>query len=166
MYQEIQKDIFNFIEENTKSDVVVLVHCISSDWALGAGIAKKIDEVFDEKQALKDTFMYKGMTPDWTGEGYPLVHNYKDINETNLMIANLVTKEKYWDKPTYTTLTEALKRTLDICRTVQGHAVSKGKKLKIVMPKIGCGLDGLKWNIVSDVIKRMSDNFDITVCYL
>lgn len=166
MYQEIKKDIFDFIEENRKTDNVVLIHCISSDWALGAGIAKKIDEVFNEKQALKDTFMFKGMTPDWTGHGYSLFHHYKDINETNLSIANLVTKEKYWNKPTYETLAEALKNALSICNTVQGHVNHKGKKLKIVMPKIGCGLDGLDWDKVSEIIKGLSDNFDITICYL
>jgi O-acetyl-ADP-ribose deacetylase (regulator of RNase III) len=58
----------------------------------------------------------------------------------------LVTKERYWNKPTYQTLTSSLEKMRD-------HAVNNGVKM-ICMPKIGCGLDKLEWYKVRWNIKQ------------
>lgn len=42
--KEVEKDLF------TMPSDYALVHCIGADFKLGAGIAKKFDELFDERQ--------------------------------------------------------------------------------------------------------------------
>ena len=48
-----------------------------------------------------------------------------------------MTKEKYWNKPTMSSLRASLTAMLDLC-------ISQGVK-QLAMPRIGCGLDGLTW---------------------
>lgn len=74
-----------------------LCHCISSDFALGAGIAK-IFAKMGVKKALCENF-----PKQWQGRGYCL------ITVTNgVTVTNLVTKERYFHKPTLETLRQAL----------------------------------------------------------
>lgn len=74
-----------------------LAHCISADFALGAGIAKQFDRVYNIKFKLNNRY---GNTPlkERVGQAY-LVDN----------VFNLVTKEMYYQKPTYEMLTKCLK---------------------------------------------------------
>jgi hypothetical protein len=67
----------------------------------------------------------------------------------------LITKEKYWNKPTY----DSLKLTLVAMRD---HAVQNGVKA-ICMPRLGCGLDGLLWPKVKRSIKEVFDNTGIAI---
>ena len=73
-------------------------------------------------------------------------------------VFNLVTKEKYWHKPTYNSLTDALKSMRSACRYCNIK--------KIAMPMIGCGLDRLRWDKVSEIIKDVfkDENIEILVC--
>ena len=63
-------------------------------------------------------------------------------------IFNLVTKEKYSDKPDLQTLATAL-------QNMQAHATMHGVST-IAIPKIGCGLDQMNWQ---DVVKLLRDIF-------
>lgn len=162
----INKDIFEWIEENKEDNVIVLMHCISSDWALGAGIAKIIDEKFQEKESLKRTFPEK---PEWKGKGFGLITPRSTLEEvsTHLYICNLVTKEHYWDKPTYTTLSDSLENVKSLLQILKSKAKEKNLDFKIVMPKIGCGLDKLDWTRVREIVALWAGlDFDITVCYI
>ena len=62
-------------------------------------------------------------------------------------IYNLVTKSRYFDKPTYENLWQSL-------QAMKEHAV-KNQVKNIAMPKIGCGLDMLEWNTVSNLIMNV-----------
>jgi len=64
-----------------------------------------------------------------------------------------VTKERYYQKPTYQSLQVALEKLADRCRA-DGVA-------DLAMPLIACGLDGLEWDKVSAMIQ---DVFRDTVC--
>lgn len=166
--KEINKDIFEWVEENRKENVIILMHCISSDWALGAGIAKAIDEKFQEKESLK-RFLYNGDRPDWTGHGFALTCPHPTIEEVcpHVHVCNLVTKEHYWDKPTYTTLDEALTYCRQMLITMSQYAKRDNLGFKIVMPKIGCGLDKLDWRRVREMVALWAGmDFDVTVCYI
>ena len=70
----------------------------------------------------------------------------------------LITKPKYWNKPTYSDL----EKTLVELRT---NLVDK-KLTKLAMPKIGCGLDGLEWPKVRAIIENVFDEsgIEIRVC--
>ena len=66
---------------------------------------------------------------------------------------NLVTKERYWGKPTYQSMEAALQALKRLCRQegIEGLA----------MPCIGCGLDRLAWGKVSAMIREV---FSDTAC--
>ncbi len=67
----------------------------------------------------------------------------------------LVTKEKYWHKPTYETLTASLEAMQKHC---QKHGITD-----LAMPMIGCGLDGLKWPKVSTVVRDVFRDTEIAI---
>lgn len=162
----INKDIFKWIEENKEDNVIVLIHCISSDWALGAGIAKAIDEKFQEKESLKRAFPEK---PEWKGKGFGLITPRPTLEELSphLYICNLVTKEHYWDKPTYTTLSDSLENVKSLLQILKSKAKEENLDFKIVMPKIGCGLDKLDWTRVREIVALWAGlDIDVTVCYI
>ncbi len=138
-YREIKADLFSMPEE------YALCQCISSDFALGAGIAKRFAAMGIKRELIRQ------YPREWHGSGYCLV---TAVN--GRVVANLVTKQRYFNKPTLETLEQAL---VDL----RGNTFSK-----IAMPKIGCGLDKLLWEEVSPVIKRVFADTDaeITVCFL
>ncbi|MDE7399852.1 MAG: macro domain-containing protein [Oscillospiraceae bacterium] len=141
-FSEIQGDLF------TRTDCV-LCHCISSDFALGAGIAKKFAQMGVKKQ-LRENF-----PSEWQGRGYCL------ITKTNsVVVGNLVTKQRYFHKPTLETLRQAL-------YDFREQAIQRGLR-KIAMPKIGCGLDKLQWEDVREIIQDVlkDTNLEIFVYYL
>lgn len=67
----------------------------------------------------------------------------------------LITKESYFNKPTY----ETLHRSLGAMRN---HALLHDVK-QLALPRIGCGLDGLQWPKVSDLLKEVFRDTDIQV---
>lgn len=125
------------------SEDYFLAHCISKDYALGAGIAVEFEKRFHLKSKLK---------------------NYNNGNFSDCIVIgrvfNLVTKAKYWQKPTYDSLTSALE--------IMKFQMQTYEIKKIAMPKIGCGLDGLQWGRVEEIIKAVFQdvNCEILVCYL
>lgn len=138
MIKIIKGNMFDYI---TKNDYIA--HCISGDFALGAGIAKEIDERYGVKKILNDP-LYRKYSD---GKGYVLLTDH---------VFNLVTKSKYWEKPTYKNLEKSIDTLAQICR---GHHIDT-----IHMPKIGCGLDKLDWKIVFPMIVRIFDNYGVNAC--
>jgi len=122
-----------------------LAHCISSDFAMGKGIAVE----FVKRFSMKAKLMAKYKQNTWGGRGYSI---YIDG------VFNLVTKQYYFNKPTYNTISEAI-------RDMKNFAVSAGIK-RIAMPMIGCGLDRLDWKKVSEIIKAefCCTDIEILVC--
>ena len=118
-----------------------LCHCISSDCKLGMGIAKQFREKFHIMNTLK---------AKKTPVGGVLV-----VKEKDRYIYNLVTKEYYYQKPTYTTLSMSLE-------AMKLHALNHNVK-KICMPQIGCGLDKLYWPWVKMQIEQAFESTDICI---
>ena len=117
-----------------------LAHCISVDCKMGAGIAVPI----------KKKFKLGGLQKLVEGIGTAVYHNG---------VYNLITKRRFFHKPTYSTL-EASIESMRI--HAEDHSITD-----IAMPKIGCGLDGLSWPRVRDMIKNIFKDTDINVlvCY-
>ena len=67
----------------------------------------------------------------------------------------LVTKERYWNKPTYATLRASLE-------TMKTHCGENGVE-HLSMPRIGCGLDGLQWPKVVEIVKDVFKDLDIKI---
>lgn len=136
-FKEEYRDLFSVPKE------YYLCHCISADFALGAGIAVEFNRRFNMRQKL---FQY--ISEPITRETCILIDR----------VLNLVTKEFYYNKPTYDSLEFALKVMKNVCIS--------NNITQVAMPTIGCGLDGLKWNKVKEIIQNVfSDtNIDILVC--
>ena len=116
-------------------------HCISSDCEMGAGIAVEFQKRFSIKGRLRIKY-------DNSRRRHPTC-----ILEKNVF--NLITKEKYWHKPTYESLEGAL--------TEMKRLVIKNNISKIAMPKIGSGLDRLQWAKVQEIICEVFDGLDIEI---
>jgi len=122
-----------------------LAHCISGDFALGAGIAVQIDRAFNMKSRLKEMY----------GDCFN-----KDCAIRIDNVFNLVTKNRCFHKPTYDSLRAALED--------MKYQIIEDGITKLAMPYIGCGLDKLEWDIVKEMIEDIFDDVDIEilVCYL
>ena len=59
----------------------------------------------------------------------------------------LVTKDKYYNKPTYPTLNASLE-------AMHAHCLSH-QVAHLAMPRIGCGLDRLDWDRVAAMLKEV-----------
>ncbi len=129
-----------------------LAHCISADFALGAGIAKQFDEIYDMRFKLN---MFFPIDPDAKYDEY-------NIGTALLVdnVFNLVTKPRGYHKPRYKDLYTALEDMEEQCASLYIK--------KLAMPLIGCGLDGLDWNRVKDMIEEIfkDTDIDILVCVL
>ena len=142
-YTEVKGDLF------TNKDADMIVHCVSRDAAMGAGIAKIFRQkypdmpkyVLDTKPTVGDTVVYFD-------------------RENNRYIANMITKDRYFHKPTYLTFSRAL-TSLYIKAKDLGVA-------HIAMPKIGAGLDRLDWEKNKEMIQNTFEGteINITVYYL
>jgi O-acetyl-ADP-ribose deacetylase (regulator of RNase III) len=118
-----------------------LAHCISADFALGAGIAKTFDEIYNMRFKLfREYDMY-----EYEGGDALLIDN----------VFNLVTKNKCYHKPTYDSVREALVTMRDI--------MDFNSTTKLAMPRIGCGLDRLEWEQVYDIICDVFENTDVEI---
>jgi len=139
--REEVKDLF------TVDDSYWLAHCISADFALGAGIAVQFDRRFGTKRELLIRFpngLEKLMkSNNVLGECIPTSHN----------VLNLVTKYRYFDKPTYQSMRVAL---IMMNQIIEAYEIKK-----IAMPTIGCGLDGLNWNNVRKLIENLYKDKDV-----
>ena len=139
--REEQRDLF------TVPTDYILVHCISADLAMGAGIAKE--------------FTKRGVKAD-------LQKKNQDIEVGDCLVSDatdwrcefsLVTKEKYWQKPTYETMRMALENAKDLCE----ETIRYGYTMKLAMPRIGCGLDRLEWSKVKAIIEEVFADADVEI---
>lgn len=122
------------------SDEYFLAHCISCDAEMGKGIAVDFRSAFGlyvTRTAGKQGLLSIG---DCFKEG---------------RVLSLVTKQLYYEKPTYDTMEFALYALLTVCL--------KNNIRLLAMPKIGCGLDRLSWYKVKDLIYTTFDGFDIEI---
>lgn len=146
--REVRQDLF------TVDESYHLAHCISADFALGAGIAKEFEKRFHIRQELFSMF------PEGLGE-----YMKKNcilgqcIPTNNYRVFNLVTKNKYYDKPTYASLSAALRMMRSSIKVLNIN--------KIAIPTIGCGLDRLNWDDVRALINFLYQDTDVEflVCF-
>jgi hypothetical protein len=106
---------------------------------MGKGIAVQFQRYFGVKDGLKrkyGNFLKYWDDPLGRGKGWCLC--YRNTY-------NLITKRNYWNKPTTETLQKALNQMKKLC--------TKNNTRKLAMPKIACGLDGMRWEVVSHMIQ-------------
>lgn len=140
IYKEEVRDLFSVSED------YYLAHCISADFGMGKGIVIEFNKRFDIKNKLQTKY------PNFVNDYHH--YRYGGMALIEGRVINLITKERYWQKPTY----ETLRNALNIAR-IRLPLDCK----KIAMPVIGCGLDRLEWSKVSDIIKDIFSDTDIEI---
>jgi len=118
-----------------------LAHCVSEDLEMGKGIAVEFKNRFGHVDDLQAQNAKPG--------------GLAVLSYNNDFIYYLVTKEKYYGKPTYETLLSSLLE-------MKLHA-AKHKVKSISMPKIGCGLDRLEWPEVEKMLLAVFKDTDIRI---
>lgn len=150
-YSEEKMNLFDV------SDEYALAHCISADLKMGAGIAVEFNKRFDMRNKLIEAYGDKIL---WSYINNEISNNITGTAVKYENVINLITKERYWHKPTYHSIRCALQHAKCLCIQDSVH--------KIAMPKIGCGLDKLEWNKVREIIQEVFEHtsIEIKVCYL
>ncbi len=134
---ETKGDLFN--------DATNLAHCVSADFKMGAGVAK----IFSEKFGGRDELLQQSVS---VGEVGVLVRDGRHI-------FYMVTKQRYFDKPTYESLSKCLRTLAKVCL--------EKKITSLAMPRIGCGLDKLQWEKVRKILEdSFPSDMKINVYYL
>ena len=142
---EVNGDLFS--EPYTKGEDIY-VHCVSSDFALGAGIAKIFREKFPIFVERKQEMIRKFPKAKLSG--------LFSVASNGYIIVNLVTKKNYWDKPTYETMETSL-------RSLRQYIMQRPHIKRVLMPRIGCGLDRLDWSRVRVMIENILEKVDVEV---
>ncbi|XP_056130775.1 ADP-ribose glycohydrolase OARD1 [Lampris incognitus] len=133
--QHVSGDLFSCPEDEA------LAHCISEDCRMGAGIAVMFKKKFGGVEELKE----QKKTP-----GQCAV-----LKRGRRFVYYLITKERASHKPTYGRLRQSLE-------DMKSHCMSNGVT-RISMPRIGCGLDRLKWEQVSEILEDVFQHTDISM---
>ncbi|KAJ5079560.1 hypothetical protein M0811_14429 [Anaeramoeba ignava] len=130
---EITGDLFTSTES--------LAHCVSADLSLSKGIATIFKKKFGgiEEMRLQN----------------PQVGDFCHLKQDDRFIIALVTKQRYFHKPTYETLSSSLEKMKDF--------LIKNSVTRLSIPKIASGLDRLNWNTVSSIIKDIFKDTDIVI---
>lgn len=141
IYIEKRINLFNV------DDKYYLAHCISADHKMGAGIAVEFNKRFALESQFKE--IEKSGNSIQVGDAWLLA-----------TVFNLITKSKYYGKPTYQTLQKTLDSMKQACQTLDVK--------NLAMPKIASGLDRLSWGKVREMIKETFADMDIEilVCFL
>jgi len=115
-----------------------LAHCISSCLSMGAGIAVPFQKKFKLRKQLE--LKSTGKHPECIQVG---------------RVFNLITKAKYWHKPTYQSVKMAL---YDMKNQIVANDIQW-----LAMPRISSGLDRLSWPRVLEMIKEVFEDVDIDI---
>ncbi|XP_017843331.1 ADP-ribose glycohydrolase OARD1 [Drosophila busckii] len=126
-FNEVNGDLFSVSAEYS------MCHCVAADLRMGKGIAVKFRNKFGQVGVLQQQNVQPG------GVGV--------IKHQQRFIYNLITKQSSWGKPTYALLHSSL-------LAMREHML-KNNVHKLAMPRIGCGLDGLNWTKVKDMLAEI-----------
>lgn len=132
---EVKGDLFHSLD----SKCMALAHCVSEDLVMGKGIAVEFKHRFGR---LPELCAQKPKVGGVVSLTHQMPTGRKEIYY-------LITKAKYWGKPTYKTLESSL-------RTMCAHATTNDIS-SIAIPKIGCGLDRLSWPRVKAILAQFTE---------
>jgi O-acetyl-ADP-ribose deacetylase (regulator of RNase III) len=137
--REVAGDLFSV--PNTAS----LVHCVAEDLRMSQGIAVEFRQRFGRIPELLNQRCITGQMA--------FLSDPRD--DPKRFIFYLVTKAKSTGKPTLESLESSLHCLKDHCM--------RQNVTQLSMPRIGCGLDLLKWSQVSEMLHRIFMNSGISI---
>lgn len=118
-------DLFDTLPDMT------LAHCVSEDLAMKKGIALEFRRKFGNVKELKSQNRK--------------VTEIAMIQVEQRRLLYIITKNSFWQKPNYETLFDSLQNLKIFC--------IENSIDKLACPRLGCGLDGLKWDIVRNMLR-------------
>ncbi|XP_050071236.1 ADP-ribose glycohydrolase OARD1-like [Anopheles maculipalpis] len=126
--REIEGDLFSAPKDHS------LAHCVAADLKMGAGIAVRFKQLYGKVDELKAQNVGVG--------GVAVL-----ADGPQRYVYYLITKKTYNLKPTYDDLTKSL-------HAMKEHMSANGVG-KLAIPRIGCGIDGLEWDKVKDILNNV-----------
>ena len=144
IYREIEGNLF------TEDMSYKFVQCISADFAMGKGIALEFNEHFNAKNMMCAIYS-NTYVPTWD----VTLPSKRGTCIYAPPVLNLITKRRHYEKPTLDTMKNALCEMRALC---EHYTITK-----VAMPKIGCGLDRLKWDDVKGLINQIFGDSEIEV---
>lgn len=143
IYKEIIDDLFKY------KDNYFLAQCVSSDYYNPYSMSGGIVVMFNKLYNMKTKIQQYGKTNSVTVGNIVVIDN----------VFNLITKKMVYDKPTYNTIRNSIE-------CMKQYAI-KHNITKIALPAIGCGIDGLQWFNVSNILKEIfkDSNIELLVCF-
>ncbi|XP_067643149.1 ADP-ribose glycohydrolase OARD1 isoform X2 [Eurosta solidaginis] len=133
--KEVNGDLFSADESYS------MAHCVAADMRLGKGIAVKFRTKFGQMHTLKQQEQKPG--------------GVAVLQDKSRFIYYLVTKESSWAKPTYQSLNDSL-------NAMKIHML-KHNINKLAIPRIGCGLDGLVWQKVKNMLHKVFEEVPVEI---
>lgn len=130
----VQGDLF------TASCDWALAHCVSADLHMNKGIARKFKTTFGSVKEL--LAQKKGI-----GQVAVLEHHDEKDTDSKRFVYYLITKQRYFHKPTMESLEKSL---VDMREHCLSHQVTR-----LAIPRLGCGLDRLDWKDVKQLIVKV-----------
>lgn len=144
----IEGDISDALERKE-----IVVHCVSSDFEMGIGVAKTLATLEPTLRPM----MRKAHPMGKEGEFSPFTAVWE--SEDDKTIFNLVTKYRYFNKPTLDTLRLAIMNMASILERYMPIG-----DIHISMPMIASGADKIHWCKTEKLLKELlSDRVNITV---
>lgn len=155
MITEVKGNVFDYLLTHA------LAHCVSADFAMSSGVAGQVRRYFPSITS----YLANYTLCEWginildeksrqlmVGQSIRYEHD-----KSKGVVHNLITKTNVYENseehelPNEKSIRTALNHMADIC--------NKLDQFDIVMPRIGCGLDRMKWKIVRPILD------DIIVTY-
>ncbi|KAJ8971025.1 hypothetical protein NQ317_001901 [Molorchus minor] len=138
--REEQRDLFQVPAK------FALAHCVAQDLQMSRGIAAAFKEKFGNVDELRRQRPEVGDVLQLGGD------------ETSRRVFYLVTKHLSRDKPTYENVWESL-------ISLRGALLSQ-EVTHLAIPKLSCGLDGLNWRVVRNMLEVLFQftGIEVLVC--
>lgn len=148
IYKEEKRDLFSV------PDTYYVVQCISADFEMDTETAMQFNNCFHTKEHLQHIYADFGgnYLPFWNA-GNPRSTVIRDGR-----VINLVTKQRYFQKTNDDAMARALYDLRALCQKEGIH--------KLAIPKSGFVQDGMPWNEVSGITKRVFDKADVEILIL
>lgn len=155
-YEEVKGDLFEVNANLAEGEQPYsLAHCISLDFAMAGGIAAQFSSRFNMRNILQEKYP-AGILSFFTSGITVLPVTVEDpVCGQDITVYNLVTKKLVSDKPTY----EAMESVLGQLRELTYATDTK----RLAIPMIGCGIDGLEWEKVKELIHKVFETADIEI---
>ena len=140
-----------------------IIHGCNAQGVMGSGVAKSIRDKFPG--CYEDYCMLLGPATNsykdtWRALGMDCIHFVKNVGFNDgkpMRIHNLITQEFFGNKPNhkYASYYHVQVGIINIVRGVPSRYSRAGDEFAI--PKIGCGLGGLKWEVMEELLTEIEE---------